>query len=1576
MESTLSSKVTVEYHDPSGVFPLISRDLSSRLPLRNLNWKSPSRPLRSIGALHVEFVPDSQTEASESDKLQRVDSYGSRAGASSVAKERRHQIPGLRQTPYLRVYLLRCDDKDTYKASSRQLLRDWINYVDPSSKSSSAVNRSEDHDAAEWLILHVVVPDTIAASEPRWTAASKKEPDELVERPSSTTKWPGKSSRTVLDKIRADFTASSKSGPERIAQIRLQKKDVPPQLLPQTPVTQPYIESPQEQDNAWQDLIAKFKTLILMSFDLRVLQYEDDIREKDSQRSLPGWNFCTFFTLKEGLARGFESVGLVEDALAIYDELSVGLDSALRDHGPGASQGTFLGDLSAQKSSLLEMINASSDTSKLEQLTSQFRETYKLPLDLINKDYRGEIVSSTISLFDFRLYIFARQRTLLLRLSAGSGNLQQARPSSARETPKDDNLTFAAEVCKRAALFAATNARALRSGLTEGYGHIFVHQIDSFVDSCVLDETASKDSPPSGEKLLSQSQNQNSGVYSRKEGGSFNFPQGANTHPTRSSSLQRTVSSSSQLTSQTIYENERYSRSSPNTQPDTANANAAGIAVLASGRAQLLIMQRRIIEALAKRKGWLSGWAAIESTQTLTDIDLDGKKVQSEEEESKTSTSPAVVEKIANMLLSAPLSTALASLEEFRAVYEQLSELAVSQFTKANHTKSADSVLSDLAILKYQLGDVAQAATYFQRSSTTFSKTSWSYVHGEMLRIYAKCLKELHRRDEYMRVMLSLLGKVVARRTARALPRVRSTSAWLDEETVDVSGVLGELVTFSEELPYNFTASMSDYFAGIDVSPEIALNSDQDGFGLNVRFKHLLDDDLQVDRVKLRLVLATDTSQEILLQSDGPLQLKRGPTTLQVHSNVTTYGHYLIDKLVLESRKLHFTHEFQPKPQTTPLGITNANAAERRSSMSGPSLLIYPHGNSLEVQATLANEIHIDKIRSVVFTILTGRNKTESLDLRLKSASAGLRLHTADAAIIESDHNQLDTSQAGMLKLGAVEAGIVLKVRVPYSTERSLEELTMKLEAKYQTAQGMFSYLRTSTIAAALPLDVDVNDIFKSQALFSRFSIRTTNAIPLKITNVQVEESHAYGVRALPCPLPMTVFEKQPASLTYKVTRKDSAGSELNKKEAALALMVEYTRSDEAIFEKLGDVFEKAVANSPFATLRRLLVPTLLNRVKSYAPAQQLEQAVLLSEFQIPSFEATGWGKIVGSLTSDMRQGLDEWLQEWHSNNQKLVLDESTVANLSRKITLSVEVPTVDVLHTVTLHLDKDDSNKAVTIGRPISAILAIKHTTRWASVDLTTDTPLAFSYTIDAPTDGPWLVAGPKRSRFNYKPDEEETKISLVLVPLKPGMHLLPSVDIQPVTTTSSSDSSGASRLLSPGQSGGPLEEDTMQPLVSCETDYHNSGETVLVVREARTTTVTVRERDLMPPLQRIPTATESIVTASYIRQAHRSLVTFPRSLITKSKPFFPFRLSSTTRFRHLNTATMTGGKRTFIVLIIATVTSFVGKLFWDGKYKNPPKEGKKKSKRSSNRGGSGYKPRHENYDSEACRGSYFDAD
>lgn len=185
----------------------------------------------------------------------------------------------------------------------------------------------------------------------------------------------------------------------------------------------------------------------------------------------------------------------------------------------------------------------------------------------------------------------------------------------------------------------------------------------------VLSETASEEFPSPGEKPSPAPQSQTLGIYSRKEtAGNFNFPQGANTHPTRSSSLQRSASSSSQLTPQIIYENERYAKSSPNPQPDAAIANGTGLAVLASARAQLFLMQRRVVEALAKQKGWLSGWAAVKATQVMTDVNLDNtEEIKSSGD---SSISPGDIEKIAQMLLSGPLSAALASLEEFRTVYE------------------------------------------------------------------------------------------------------------------------------------------------------------------------------------------------------------------------------------------------------------------------------------------------------------------------------------------------------------------------------------------------------------------------------------------------------------------------------------------------------------------------------------------------------------------------------------------------------------------------------------------------------------------------------------------------------------------------------------------------------------------------------------------------------------------------------------------------------------------------------------------------------------------------------------------
>lgn len=478
---------------------MIQEDLVARLPLRNLHWKAPTRPLRSIDSLHVDLVPSKESvQTPEPSNTGLAPPTGTPGAATRTTdeifraptkeKQRRHQIPGLRQTPYLKVYLLRCDDSDTYKSTARKQIRDWVKEHTPPSQSSSS-SAQENHDAYEWMIIHVVVPETPAASQPRGSSSTTTGEKEKT---GTASRW-ARGTTTLLEKLRADFNISSKTAPDRVAQIRLQKEKVPPHLLPAAaPVTSPAVaESPQEQDRAWSDVIAKFKTLILLSFDLRVSQYEEDIRKNDSQRSFPGWNFNTFFMLKEGLARGFESVGLVEDALLGYDELSVGLDTVIREQANDSSQGgvilTHSEDIHAKAVEILQQSSADGDAAQDSQPGLHDEQ----PMNAQKKDYRALILANNISIFDFRSYVFARQMSLLLRLgnshSARSDLAAKLQPrsnaglqqrsvddsnigmrSGEQTANNSEDLFSLSELCSRALNFITFAARLLRDDLVNG----------------------------------------------------------------------------------------------------------------------------------------------------------------------------------------------------------------------------------------------------------------------------------------------------------------------------------------------------------------------------------------------------------------------------------------------------------------------------------------------------------------------------------------------------------------------------------------------------------------------------------------------------------------------------------------------------------------------------------------------------------------------------------------------------------------------------------------------------------------------------------------------------------------------------------------------------------------------------------------------------------------------------------------------------------------------------------------------------------------------------------------------------
>lgn len=823
------------------------------------------------------------------------------------------------------MLLLRCDDSETYKNVSRQQIRDWLRVNTPVSAKESGKKASaqENHDAFEWLILHVVVPNTAAAAQPRFSGSISNSTGTAKDR-SNKTKWPGGKSNTIFEKIRSDFNSSSSHALDRVAQIRIQSEDLPADRQPVAPaVTIPaWQETPSERNSAWTDLISKFKLLILESFDHRVDQYEEDIRERDAQRSLPGWNFCTFFVLKEGLARSFEGVGLVEDALTIYDELSLGLDQSIQDKADrvhDTSATTFL-DYTEDMLRALRKVQDSDD------VPIDVQKLMRRPIDEYNKPYREMVLQNNISVFDFRCYIFARQAALLLRLgkpstsSASTSRLsQETRRTSfddgyaqtkAAETKGQEDLGALAEVCRRALNFAASSARELRQDLlhktaegeSEAVQNFLVSWSTAVVEQ-VLAETATTALRANMEKMdstnamkLTRSRTQN------KDAGS-----GANDRPARSSSLSYRPKSLADAPFYASHGEVLFDRVNGPTgdRPRLAEGARSTLVDLASHRAELNLLECRLLEQLGKERHWTSGWAAIAKR-------LNGHKAQSDQSDGEptNSSSQADDSSVAESEASAApmiglcvpkLIDATVSEESFRKALELLNTEALAHCLAADLTRSAETIFGNLAVIKYDSGDYASAAKYFERTTSAFGNTKWNRIEVAMLRMQAECLKALNRKDEHIRVLLVILQKAAAaaKRSTEHANRAGAVQSraptidpsWLDDSEVQAGEILSKLIEYSNELPYDVSVPMSTYFADINVASEVGHRPDRDGLSLRVRFRHLLDEHFTCRTIQLKLIGTSDEQKrDLLFESEGPVQIKKGEVECVVNTNVRSYA--------------------------------------------------------------------------------------------------------------------------------------------------------------------------------------------------------------------------------------------------------------------------------------------------------------------------------------------------------------------------------------------------------------------------------------------------------------------------------------------------------------------------------------------------------------------------------------------------------------------------------------------------------------------------------------------------------------
>lgn len=368
-------------------------------------------------------------------------------------------------------------------------------------------------------------------------------------------------------------------------------------------------------------------------------------------------------------------------------------------------------------------------------------------------------------------------------------------------------------------------------------------------------------------------------------------------------------------------------------------------------------------------------------------------------------------------------------------------------------------------------------------------------------------------------------------------------------------------------------------------------------------------------------------------------------------SQANVYGVYSVTKILLRCQKINFVHDMHPQQdKLKPSSVQGTIDSEEIQSSS--QIYCYSRASALEAKLSLSKLIYLEQSRSVEIAMCSGWNNVIEGELRIRAASAGLRLRIAETMPVDDRVVVHENSQTGCIEFHDLPPRTSATLRIPYTSEGDLNELSLKIEISYKTEKGHFFYASNPFVSIALPLGVNVQDNFKEHMLISKFIVSTVTAIPLRMMGSKLGGSLIFDTEpASSLVSGFDILRRQPASLLYKITRKGNSDANPNggkKAQTSLSLSIDYACVDEEIVLSVEARFLEAIRESPLEHLSSLLLPVLLRSVRSKLTVTELERATLVQEVDLGPFEGTLWPQTLVWLPSATREQAYQWLRNWH----------------------------------------------------------------------------------------------------------------------------------------------------------------------------------------------------------------------------------------------------------------------------------------------------------------------------------------
>ena len=352
--------------------------------------------------------------------------------------------------------------------------------------------------------------------------------------------------------------------------------------------------------------------------------------------------------------------------------------------------------------------------------------------------------------------------------------------------------------------------------------------------------------------------------------------------------------------------------------------------------------------------------------------------------------------------------------------------------------------------------------------------------------------------------------------------------------------------------------------------------------------------------------------------------------------------------------------EYDAYPQTDAFVLPDAKPRIDQKSPQSKRILLWEASQGLAVRVSRSEDMHLSKSRSVDVNILSGWNDISAGTVTFRAASAGLRLHTAQAKVDGAALSLMNDTQPGSISFAQIPSGNRLKISTPYSLEVDLTEIAIRAEVVYTTQKGQFTYITRPNIPISLPLAVNVQDIFKEDALFSCFTIRSANSMPMQIDESKFEGNDDFQINAPPSSdSKVDVFSDQPFSLFAEIRRNPVSRKWNGEKgiDNKIHLTIKYHCLDQILFAIVEAELLEFLATAQLHRFSRLLSQHLVDRLQNSLVPHDFETFGLMKELDLGSLERFGWDDILQALPPHEAAQVLDLLQNSHLVSQRSPLN-------------------------------------------------------------------------------------------------------------------------------------------------------------------------------------------------------------------------------------------------------------------------------------------------------------------------------